>query len=145
MDQVLNPMTFNAPVTLSRTGSAYITVYCIRWRNHQSVRFGRRRTTHMNVNATNMGRLPRTLRNELYNHDNGSIPYVERMKRTNNKLMFTGYNEHQRKNTEQPEDIYRKIRTHIGQLPNMCIRHTRFHSVSSLFRSLQDAQKFPTN
>ena len=66
------------------------------------------------------------------------------MKRTNSKCLPDTTNI-QRKNIEQTENIYRKIRTHTGQLPNMCIRHTRFHSVSSLVLSLQDAQIFPTN
>ena len=63
----------------------------------------------------------------------------ERVKRTNNKCLPDTTNI-QRKNNEQTEDIYRTIRTHTGQLPNMCIRHTPFHSVLSLVLSSEDAQ-----
>ena len=110
---------------------------CIRWRNHQFVRFGRR-TAHMNVYVMYMGRLPRT-RNEhktvhstvCYRMNNEYKPNVERMKRTNNKCLPDTINI-QRKNNEQTEEIYRTIRKHNGQLSNMCIRHTRLNSVSSL-------------
>ena len=69
---------------LGQRTSPYLK-YCIRWRNHQSIKFGRR-TAHMSVHATNMGRLPRT-RNEhktgqstvCYRMSNEHKPNVERI------------------------------------------------------------------
>ena len=123
---------------LGQRTSPYIK-YCIRWRNHQPIRFGRR-TAHMNVYATNMGRLTRS-RNEhktgqstvCYRMSNEHKPNVERMKRTNNKCLPDTTNI-QRKNNEQTGDIYRTIRTHPGQLPNMCAHVYQAHSISLRFK-----------
>ena len=116
---------------LGQRTSPYIQ-YCIRWRNHQSVRFGRR-TAHMNVHATNMGRLPRT-RNEhktgqstvCYRMSNEHKPNVERMKRTNNKCLPDTMNI-PRKNNKQTEDITNTRRITTEHLYSA-------HSVSLLFK-----------
>ena len=90
-----------------------------------------------------MGRLPRT-RNE---HKTGqstvcyrmSIEHKhdkrtnERVKRTNNKCLPDTTNI-QRKNNEQTGDIYRIVRTHTGQLPNMCAHVYQAHSISLRFK-----------